>query len=551
MTASLVLGPLLRHVGETTASIWVETDAPTVVEVLGQRAPTFEVRGQHYALLVLEGLEPDSCRTYEVHLDGERVWPIDGANLPPSRIRTRTTTADPNDLRVVFGSCRYPPTDDPELEASLGVDAMDAYASRLLADLRALDPDDTAAAAGLLPDALLLLGDQVYADETTPRTQRWIRRRRDEDSGAGTEIADYAEYTHLYHETWSDREMRWLLSTAPTAMIFDDHDIRDDWNTSQAWRDAMDGQPWWRTRIRAGLASYWVYQHIGNLSPQALKDDEVYGQVVAATGDTYEILSAHADRADAEIGEPTGVRWSYRWDLGRTRLLMVDSRCGRVLNDRERLMVNTMSFAWLEDNATADADDVDHLLIGSSVPWLMPPTIGSIEAMNEYSATHANRFGLAESLRQAADFEHWGAFRASFDRLARMIERVAASSTAPATVSVLSGDVHHSYAARATFATPIRSRVYQLTCSPVRNQVPWWMEYVFSMTWRRGPSRVFGALARRWGVAPEPVSWSSIGGPYFGNAIATLSVRARDARLRIEHPDTSGTLGLKADLPLT
>ncbi len=50
-------------------------------------------------------------------------------------------------------------------------------------------------------------------------------------------------------------------------MIFDDHDIRDDWNTSDTWRRQMDDQPWWRNRIRAGLASYWVYQHLGNLSP--------------------------------------------------------------------------------------------------------------------------------------------------------------------------------------------------------------------------------------------------------------------------------------------
>ena len=29
--------------------------------------------------------------------------------------------------------------------------------------------------------------------------------------------------------------MRWLLSTVPTAMIFDDHDVIDDWNTSRDW----------------------------------------------------------------------------------------------------------------------------------------------------------------------------------------------------------------------------------------------------------------------------------------------------------------------------
>ncbi len=95
--------------------------------------------------------------------------------MPPSRIRTRATSAvvgDPARQRIVFGSCRYPPTGDAELEREYGVDALDAYAARLLARVRHAGSD--AAAAAELPDALCLLGDQIYADETTPRTQEWI-----------------------------------------------------------------------------------------------------------------------------------------------------------------------------------------------------------------------------------------------------------------------------------------------------------------------------------------------------------------------------------------
>ena len=52
-------------------------------------------------------------------------------------------------------------------------------------------------------------------------------------------------------------------------MIFDDHDIRDDWNASLDWKRKMEATSWWHGRIVAGLASYWVYQHLGNLSPRA------------------------------------------------------------------------------------------------------------------------------------------------------------------------------------------------------------------------------------------------------------------------------------------
>ena len=68
--------------------------------------------------------------------------------------------------------------------------------------------------------------------------------------------------------------MRWLLSTVPSSMIFDDHDVRDDWNTSDSWRREMQATSWWQERVIGGLSSYWVYQHLGNLSPAALAKDD-------------------------------------------------------------------------------------------------------------------------------------------------------------------------------------------------------------------------------------------------------------------------------------
>ncbi len=165
----LLLGPILRHVGTTTASVWVEVATPGEVEVLGHTARTFTVQGRHYALVVVRDLEPGTCRTYEVHLDGARVWPLEHAGTPASRIRTRATTAvvaDPARQRIVFGSCRYPPTGDPELEREYGVDALDAYAARLLARVRNAASGVDAAAE--LPDALCLLGDRDLRRRTDP-----------------------------------------------------------------------------------------------------------------------------------------------------------------------------------------------------------------------------------------------------------------------------------------------------------------------------------------------------------------------------------------------
>ncbi len=95
----LVLGPLLRYVSETEATIWVETDAPCEVEILGRREPTFTVEERHYALVRIEDLEPGSFNEYEVHLDGERRWPIARlracrrARSAPSAATSRPTSA--------------------------------------------------------------------------------------------------------------------------------------------------------------------------------------------------------------------------------------------------------------------------------------------------------------------------------------------------------------------------------------------------------------------------------------------------------------------------
>lgn len=99
----LILGPVLRHVGATDATIWIETDARCELEVLGHTTRTFHVGGHHYAILTVEGLGPGTSTPYEVRLDGQRVWPESGSFYPPSRIRT----IDPNArLRLLFGSCR-------------------------------------------------------------------------------------------------------------------------------------------------------------------------------------------------------------------------------------------------------------------------------------------------------------------------------------------------------------------------------------------------------------------------------------------------------------
>src|SRR4051812_24199986 len=316
----LLLGPLLRHVDPVSATVWVETDRPCEVAVLGRRARTFSTDGHHYALVVVEGLEPGSTTEYGVELDGARAWPPRQTSFPPSRIRT---PGRPGAFRIAFGSCRYATPSTVDVRNQIPPDALDSYAQKV-ADA----PEEE------WPDALVLLGDQVYADELTPATRSWLGLRRRRPVPADAQVQNFDEYTRLYAESWSDPQVRWLLSTIPSSMIFDDHEMIDDWNTSASWRRDVTASEWWAERISGGLVSYWIYQHLGNLSPQELTENKTW-QAVQGLGedddDAEELLREMAERADPD---PASVRWSFVRHWGAARLVMVDSLAGRVLDEQ-------------------------------------------------------------------------------------------------------------------------------------------------------------------------------------------------------------------------
>ncbi len=525
--AELVLGPVLRYVGETEATVWLETDSPCEVEVLGRRIRTFAVEGHHYAIVVIQGLDPGATHEYRVTLNGVPCWPPVDSDFPASVIRT-LHREEP--VRFVFGSCRVSLPHEPpytltkdEDDRGREIDALYSMALRMRDQ-----PHER------WPHALLLLGDQVYADEVSPATLEFIRGRRDVEQPPGEEIADFEEYTRLYLEAWSDPNLRWLLSTVSTAMIFDDHDVHDDWNTSIDWLEAQRAKPWWDERIVGGLMSYWIYQHLGNLSPTELKNNGLLARVRRAP-DGGPMLREYAYRADREV---QGSRWTYYRDLGRTRLVVMDSRAGRILDNGRRCMVDDDEWRYIEDCATGD---FDHLLLASTLPILLAPGMHHMEAWNE--AVCAGAWGgaaakLGEKLRQGLDLEHWAAFGESFERMAGLLREVGAGDRgrAPASIVALSGDVHHAYLADVAFrrGSGVESAVYQAVCSPIRNPLDS-RERRFIQAAASGPTAMVARrLARAAGVADPDIRWRITQKPTFDNQVATLELDGRGASLRIE-----------------
>ncbi len=536
----LLLGPLLRYTGETEATVWVETSGRCEVEVLGRRERTFHVEGHHYALVILTGLEPGRSYPYEVRLDGELRWPEPGSTFPPSVIRTLAPGAD---LAVAFGSCRVALPHEPpytlspdEDERGREWDALYALALRM----RAEPPEHW-------PDRLLMLGDQVYVDEGSPRVRERIRARGEGDGPPGLGVRNFEEYTWVYHESWGDPVIRWLLSTVPSAMVWDDHDMHDDWNISTSWVREIREHSWWHERVEGGIVSYWIYQHLGNLMPADLRDSDLFARVRAAD-DAGPLLREFARTTDRQA---EGSRWSFRRDWGRTRLVVIDSRAGRVLHDTRhaqhrggRAMVDDHEWAWLEEQCTGD---VDHLLIASSLPILMLPALHDLEAWNEAVCDGAwgaalTRWG--ERVRRSLDLEHWAAFQDSFQRMARLLEDVAAGrrGTPPATVCLLGGDVHHAFVAEVAFrrGAGATSRVVQAVCSPFRNDLDRRERRVLRFADSRAGQIIGRALAASARVEDPSIRWRVTEGPHFDNQVATLRIRERHLELDIDKTVAGG-----------
>ena len=131
----------------------------------------------------------------------------------------------------------------------------------------------------------------------------------------GEEVADYEEYTRLYWESWGDPVIRWLFANVGVAMIFDDHDVHDDWNTSISWLEEMRAKPWWEERIEAALSLVLgLPAHRQSSAAAGLGatgpvpgGERLRGRAARCCG---------ASRRKADHGS-NGSRWSYCRDLGR------------------------------------------------------------------------------------------------------------------------------------------------------------------------------------------------------------------------------------------
>jgi hypothetical protein len=202
-------------------------------------------------------------------------------------------------------------------------------------------------------------------------------------------------------------------------------------------------------------------------------------------------------------------------------------------------MLDPEEWDWVEEHATGG---FDHLLVATSLPWLLGRGMHYAEAWSE--AVAGGAWGpvaakAAESMRQSSDMEHWAAFQESFKRLRDLFREIGLGKRGepPASIVVLSGDVHHAYLCEVGYpkGTGLRSNVWQAVCSPYRNP----LEAKERQSIRIGMSREFElatrTLAHLAGVDDPGIGWRVVGdGPWFDNQVASLVIDGRRIEMRLD-----------------
>lgn len=210
----LLLGPIIGHTDSVSTRIWVRADAP--VERLRLRLDT----GAVPRVLTFESTEWPSSPSQRVFGTGictiDKLVPgrtyqfrvVDAAvplqTLGEGRFRTLAPSDSLSSSTVVSTSC----------SGGTRVPASDNAWPNLHRFVRRVEPD-----------VLVLTGDQVYTDAGDCPWDLWkdlLRANRKERLRAFVEV---------YQRSWERLPIRETMSRIPTAMMWDDHEIRDGWGS--------------------------------------------------------------------------------------------------------------------------------------------------------------------------------------------------------------------------------------------------------------------------------------------------------------------------------
>lgn len=246
------------------------------------------------------------------------------------------------------------------------------------------------------------------------------------------------------------------LCHVPCYMMFDDHDITDDWNLSLLWEQTAYEHPFSRRIVGNALIAYVLCQGWGNGS----------GRLDDILPDCSELLHKAADnqyclnpeQQDETINRLFDYRgWQYTLETTPT-IVVLDTRTHRWRRpDKPSKPSGLMDWEALSDFQ-------HHILDHSAVIVVSPPPVFGVKLI-EIVQRIFTFFGKPLMV----DAENWMAHHEA----ATVMLSIFGHRRTPQTFVLLSGDVHYSFA----YDVHLRHQqdspdIWQITSSGIKNEFP-------------------------------------------------------------------------------
>lgn len=265
--------------------------------------------------------------------------------------------------------------------------------------------------------------------------------------------------------------VRRLLANVPTYMIFDDHDITDDWNLSKEWKDNVTNSPLGKHVVANGLGAYWAFQGWGS-SPSSF--DQHFITKMEKYFSTLAIGSnAHSDWVNC--------LWSFNnWHYiapTSPKTVFLDTRTQRKYDSRPKpvkfgmtihenvrspQLVSNESWRLVSESLRSSGwRRKERLIIASPTPLY---GMGLIESALTNNVYPLRAFGIP--VHEVIDYEAWKYNGRGFSEFLKWIFK-----WNPSGCIIISGDAHFASSVRTSIQTTFgkEATIVQLTSSPMNN----------------------------------------------------------------------------------
>jgi hypothetical protein len=267
------------------------------------------------------------------------------------------------------------------------------------------------------------------------------------------------EAQHLDNFKKSIHKVRKLFANISTYMIFDDHEVTDDWFLDDIWRKKIEGdhekvgKKAGKRVIANALAAYWAFQGWGN-SPEQFPKDFING-IVRYLGNNE---SSEQDAIDFDTRLWSFSAWEFHLKTNPA-VIALDCRTRRSMNSGDTApqlldqgALDCLNGTW-EKIMEGESDSQGLILLSPSPLHGFAP-LEWLQKNIPFRAVMLDR-------------EAWSISRAGFGAFMNQL-----FSMNPKWTIVLSGDVHYSFSSYATFKPNPGQQmlgVRQLTSSPQKN----------------------------------------------------------------------------------